>query len=291
MQTGRPNSSEFAPGHRAKTKNYQTFPGPHSAPSTAAGTLFAKTAVLCPDNTSAWTTSPSGIDHPPASLVGATLSMYPPAERDNLGNFIARGMREPVKSSGSSRAFSGVFGALATAGDIVFYGTLEGYLKAVDIQTGKSSNRSRRLPELSARQHLHPCGSKHSVLSGFGGWAGIGMAAADQGHGRFGAVELQCLGQLHPARRVLSVFGLPEYRRLTPQEVRGRHPATRCRPFWRNRYGCMKQQRRAEKRTRIPPRRDAACGGRCCFPPYTPGHRRRSSASGCPFCWVEARPP
>ena len=28
-------------------------------------------------------------------------------------------------------------GALATAGDVVFYGTLEGYLKAVDAKTGK----------------------------------------------------------------------------------------------------------------------------------------------------------
>ena len=28
-------------------------------------------------------------------------------------------------------------GALATAGDVVFYGTLEGYLKAIDAKTGK----------------------------------------------------------------------------------------------------------------------------------------------------------
>jgi glucose dehydrogenase len=28
-------------------------------------------------------------------------------------------------------------GALATAGDVVFYGTLEGYLKAVDANTGE----------------------------------------------------------------------------------------------------------------------------------------------------------
>ena len=33
--------------------------------------------------------------------------------------------------------FSVWSGALATAGDVVFYGTLEGYLKAVDAKTGK----------------------------------------------------------------------------------------------------------------------------------------------------------
>jgi len=33
--------------------------------------------------------------------------------------------------------FSVWSGALATAGNVVFYGTLEGYLKAVDAKTGK----------------------------------------------------------------------------------------------------------------------------------------------------------
>ncbi len=33
--------------------------------------------------------------------------------------------------------FSAWSGALATAGGVVFYGTLEGYLKAVDAKTGK----------------------------------------------------------------------------------------------------------------------------------------------------------
>ena len=33
--------------------------------------------------------------------------------------------------------FSVWSGALATAGDVVFYGTLEGYLKAVDSETGE----------------------------------------------------------------------------------------------------------------------------------------------------------
>ena len=34
------------------------------------------------------------------------------------------------------RQFSVWSGALATAGNLVFYGTLEGYLKAVDAETG-----------------------------------------------------------------------------------------------------------------------------------------------------------
>ena len=39
--------------------------------------------------------------------------------------------------------FSVWAGALATAGGIVFYGTLEGYLKAVDARTGRELYRFR----------------------------------------------------------------------------------------------------------------------------------------------------
>ena len=46
--------------------------------------------------------------------------------------------------------FSVWSGALATAGDVVFYGTLEGYLKAVDPTTARSSTSSRLRPASSA---------------------------------------------------------------------------------------------------------------------------------------------
>ena len=48
------------------------------------------------------------------------------------------GRRARARSSGRNpEQFSVWSGALATAGDVVFYGTLEGYLKAVDAKTGK----------------------------------------------------------------------------------------------------------------------------------------------------------
>src|SRR5688572_9381231 len=73
--------------------------------------------------------------------VGAVLTMFPAgqATRDgttNLGNFIAWDAAEGKIVWSNAEPFSVWSGALATAGDVVFYGTLEGYLKAVDATTG-----------------------------------------------------------------------------------------------------------------------------------------------------------
>src|SRR4051794_6473811 len=69
--------------------------------------------------------------------VGATLSMYPPPGETHMGNFIAWDGKTGKIVWSNKEQFSVWSGALATAGGVVFYGTLEGYLKAVDAKTGK----------------------------------------------------------------------------------------------------------------------------------------------------------
>jgi len=69
--------------------------------------------------------------------VGATLSMYPPPGESHMGNFIAWDGKTGKIVWSVKEQFSVWSGALATAGGVVFYGTLEGYLKAVDAKTGK----------------------------------------------------------------------------------------------------------------------------------------------------------
>jgi PQQ-dependent dehydrogenase (methanol/ethanol family) len=70
--------------------------------------------------------------------VGATLSMYPaPNSHGGMGNFIAWDAGEGKIVWSKPEQFSVWSGALATAGNVVFYGTLEGYLKAVDPADGK----------------------------------------------------------------------------------------------------------------------------------------------------------
>jgi PQQ-dependent dehydrogenase (methanol/ethanol family) len=110
--------------------------------------------------------------------VGATLSMYPPPGDKHMGNFIAwdAGTGKIVWSK--PEKFSVWSGALATAGDVIFYGTLEGYLKAVDNKGNelwKFKTPSGIIGNVFTYEHK---GKQYvGVFSGIGGWAGIGMAA------------------------------------------------------------------------------------------------------------------
>ena len=69
--------------------------------------------------------------------------MYPPQGADNMGNFIAWNPGTGKIAWSKPERFSVWSGALATAGDVVFYGTLEGYLKAVDTKDGKELSSYR----------------------------------------------------------------------------------------------------------------------------------------------------
>src|SRR5438034_669127 len=146
--------------------------------------------------------------------VGATLSMYPPQGENNLGNFIAWDPATGKIVWSNPEPFSVWSGALATAGDIVFYGTLEGYLKAVDMQTGKELYKFKTPSGIIGNVNTFSHGGKQyiAVLSGVGGWAGIGMAAGltkdTDGLGAVGAYK--ALASYTQLGGVLTVFGLPE---------------------------------------------------------------------------------
>ena len=111
--------------------------------------------------------------------VGATLSMYPPQGESNMGNFIAWDAKTGKIVWSDKEQFSVWSGALATAGGVVFYGTLEGYLKAVDAKTGKELYKFKTPSGIIGNVMTYEHGGKQyiAVLSGVGGWAGIGLAA------------------------------------------------------------------------------------------------------------------
>jgi lanthanide-dependent methanol dehydrogenase len=111
--------------------------------------------------------------------VGATLSMYPPAGESHMGNFIAWDARTGKIVWSNKEQFSVWSGALATAGNVVFYGTLEGYLKAVDAKTGKELYKFKTPSGIIGNVTTYEQNGKQyvAVLSGIGGWAGIGLAA------------------------------------------------------------------------------------------------------------------
>ncbi len=112
--------------------------------------------------------------------IGATLSMYPAMNsHGGMGNFIAWDATKGKIVWSLPEEFSVWSGALATAGDVVFYGTLEGYLKAVDAETGAELYRFKTPSGIIGNVMTYNHGGKQyvAVYSGIGGWAGIGLAA------------------------------------------------------------------------------------------------------------------
>jgi len=115
--------------------------------------------------------------------VGATLSMYPaPGSHGGMGNFIAwDGAKGKIVWS-KPEPFSVWSGVLTTAGGFACYGTLEGYLKCVDQKDGKDLFKFKTPSGIIGNVMAYENKGKEyiAVLSGVGGWAGIGLAAGLQ---------------------------------------------------------------------------------------------------------------
>lgn len=109
--------------------------------------------------------------------VGATVSMYAAPGDGNMGNFIAWDAAKGEIVWSKPEQFSVWSGALATDGDVVFYGTLEGYIKAVD-KDGKELYKFKTPSGIIGNITTYEHDGKQyiAVLSGVGGWAGIGLA-------------------------------------------------------------------------------------------------------------------
>ncbi|SFB12400.1 PQQ-dependent dehydrogenase, methanol/ethanol family [Poseidonocella pacifica] len=147
--------------------------------------------------------------------VGATLAMYPaPESHGGMGNFIAwDNIAGEIKWS-IPEQFSVWSGALATAGDVVFYGTLEGYLKAVDSETGEELYKFKTPSGIigNVMTYTHEGKQYVGILSGVGGWAGIGLAAGltnpNDGLGAVGGYA--ALSDYTALGGQLTVFALPD---------------------------------------------------------------------------------
>ncbi len=146
--------------------------------------------------------------------VGATLSMYPPPGETNMGNFIAWDGKTGKIVWSNKEQFSVWSGALATAGGVVFYGTLEGYLKAVDAKTGKELYKFKTPSGIIGNVTTYENGGRQyiAILSGVGGWAGIGLAAGltDPTAGLGAVGGYAALSNYTALGGTLTVFALPQ---------------------------------------------------------------------------------
>jgi PQQ-dependent dehydrogenase (methanol/ethanol family) len=117
-----------------------------------------------------------------SAYVGATLNMYPAPGGTHLGLFTAWDAGTGKIIWSNPEPFSAWGGVLATGGDVVFYGTLEGYLKGVDAVTGRELYRFKTPSGIIGNPNtwLHNGKQYIGVLSGVGGWAGVGLAVGMQ---------------------------------------------------------------------------------------------------------------
>ncbi len=216
MQTGRPEVvAQYAPGHNGEDKNSRNIcPAALGSKDQQPAAFSPKTGLFyVPTNHVCMDYEPFKVSYTAGQpYVGATLSMYPPKGDTNLGNFIAWDAGQGKIVWSDPEPFSVWSGALATAGDIVFYGTLDGYLKGVDIKTGKELYKYKTPSGIigNVTTYSHKGKQYIAVLSGVGGWAGIGMAAGlgndTDGLGAVGAYKQ--LSNYTQLGGVMTVFGL-----------------------------------------------------------------------------------
>lgn len=176
--------------------------------SPKTGLFYVPTNHVCMDY------EPFRVTYTPGQpYVGATLAMYPPKGDSHMGNFIAWDATKGKIVWSNKEKFSVWSGALATAGGVVFYGTLEGYLKAVDAKTGKELYKFRTPSGIIGNVMTYKHGGKQyvAILSGVGGWAGIGLAAGltDPNAGLGAVGGYAALSNYTRLGGTLTVFSLP----------------------------------------------------------------------------------
>jgi len=134
----------------------------------------------------------------------------------NRGEFIAWDASTGKKVWGIKEPLANWGGSLATAGDVVFYGTMEGWLKAVDAKTGAPLWKFKTPSGIigNPMTYVGPDGKQYvAILSGIGGWSGIGVAAEigsedpTAGLGALGAFG--DVGDYSNQGGVLTVFAIP----------------------------------------------------------------------------------
>ncbi|MGH7613335.1 MAG: methanol/ethanol family PQQ-dependent dehydrogenase [Gemmatimonadales bacterium] len=147
--------------------------------------------------------------------VGAIVRMFP-GPGGHRGRFIAWDATTGTVKWEIKENLAAYGGALATAGGVVFYGTMEGWLKAVDARTGTELWRFKTPSGIigNPMTYTGPDGKQYvAVLSGIGGWAGIGVAAGigpedpTAGLGALGAFG--DVSSYSTQGGVLTVFALP----------------------------------------------------------------------------------
>jgi lanthanide-dependent methanol dehydrogenase len=144
-----------------------------SAYSPKTGLLYIPHANLCMD-----------LEHSAANYIAGTPYVgaevrFKPGPGGHRGVFQAWDVRQAKSAWSLTENFPVWSGALATAGDVVFYGTMEGWFKAVDARSGKLLWQFKTGSGIIGQPTTYrgPDGKQYvAILSGVGGWSGAVVA-------------------------------------------------------------------------------------------------------------------
>lgn len=147
--------------------------------------------------------------------VGASVKMYA-GPGGNRGEFTAWDPVQRKKVWSIKEKFPAWSGAVATAGDIVFYGTMDRYFKAVDARTGEVLWQFRTGSGIISQpiSYRGPDGKQYiAVADGVGGWAGAivagGLDPRDETSALGFVGAMQDLPQHSNKGGTIYVFSLP----------------------------------------------------------------------------------
>jgi lanthanide-dependent methanol dehydrogenase len=172
--------------------------------------LYIPHQNLCQDSIVSETSYIAGTPY-----VGADAKMKP-GPGGNRGEFSAWDPVARKKAWSLREDFPVWSGALATAGDVVFYGTMEGWFKAVDARDGKLLWKYKMSSGVIGQpvSYRGPDGHQYvAVLAGVGGWAGaIVSGSLDKRDGSAALGFVNAMGDLPDVTKkggMLYVFRLP----------------------------------------------------------------------------------
>jgi lanthanide-dependent methanol dehydrogenase len=148
--------------------------------------------------------------------LGADVRMYP-GPGGYQGELVAWDVAHNRKTWGVKDARFPIYsGVLATGGDLVFYGTMDGWFKAVDARTGSQLWQFHVASGIVANPitYLGPDGKQYvAVYSGIGGWMGavaFPEISADDPYAALGVVgAMKDIKKYTAPGNAVYVFGLP----------------------------------------------------------------------------------
>ena len=140
-----------------------------SALSPRTGLLYIPAMNLCMDYEGVEANYIAGTPY-----LGASVLMYP-GPGDYRGEIVAWDPQRQRRVWSVKEEFPAHSGMLATAGDVVFYGTMDGWFKAIDARSGAELWKFKTSSGIvgNPMTYLGPDGKQYvAVYAGIGGWLG-----------------------------------------------------------------------------------------------------------------------